>query len=81
MAADEPVASPNGAAKSAPVIKEGPGLPSAASIQKQSRFMRRKPVQITWEPVEESSDTQLIAVSVGLLVISLIVLGIALYFK
>jgi hypothetical protein len=78
---DRPEITSNGSPKAAPEIKEGPGLPSAASIQKQSKSFRNKPIQITWEPIEDSSDGLLIAVSVGLFIIAMLIVGIVVYFK
>ena len=74
------VVSTNGSTDDVAVIKEGPGLPSAASIRKQKAF-RRKPVEIKWEPVDESSDRTLLVVSIAFFGFAMLVVAIALYFK
>jgi hypothetical protein len=70
----------NGAGNVA-LIKEGPGLRSAAVIRKQGRSFQRGPIKVRWEPAEPPSDLLLIATTIGIFIFALLVVGIALYFK
>jgi hypothetical protein len=70
----------NGASNAA-LIKEGPGLRSAATVRKQGRSFQRGPIKIKWEPAEPPSDLLLIATTVGIFIFALLVVGLALYFK
>jgi len=72
---------PNGSSNKVVAIKEGPGLPSAASIRKRSEASRRKPAQIVWEPAEPTSSMILILATVGLFLFAIIIVGLALYVK
>jgi hypothetical protein len=72
---------PNGSSNKVVAIKEGPGLPSAASIRKRSEAYRRKPAQIVWEPAEPEWSMVLILATLGLLLFAIIMVALALYVK
>jgi hypothetical protein len=88
---EKPILSPSITSKdSAPVAPKvaveritqanGQPLESAASLRRRTRVMERKPVEVVWESAE-GPNILLIVSTIVLFLFSLVVIGIALYYR
>ena len=75
----EPIAEPAEIAEP-PVATKRPELRSAASLRKHRRAYNRQPIEISWEP-RENSPTAFILATVLLTAAALLLLVLALYLR
>jgi zinc-ribbon domain len=63
------------------VTQPAPGLRSAKDLRRRERVFDRAPRRIKWEPVEETSDVQLIVVTAAIVIFTVIVIALAFYLR
>lgn len=64
-----------------PVTKPAPGLRTARDIRRRERTFDRKPKQVVWEPSAVTPDLQLIVVTAGVIVFTVVVILMIIYWR
>ena len=62
-------------------MKPAPGLRTARDIRRRERAVDRRPREVVWEAVEAGPDLQLIAVTAGIIIFTVVVVLLVLYIK
>ena len=62
-----------------PASKPAPGLRTARDIRRRERTADRKPKQVVWEAVNDGPDLQLIIVTAGIIVFTIVVILLVRY--
>jgi len=81
VANDEEVAPPDEtpSAVAEPASKPAPGLRTARDIRRRERTVDRKPKEVVWETVNDGPDLQLIVVTAGIIVFTIVVILLVRY--
>ena len=62
---------------SLPAARPAPGMRSARDLRRTKRSFERKPVRIVWEPAGDGPGTQLIVITLAILVFTVVVIVLA----
>ena len=58
-----------------------PGLKSARDVRRRERVFDREPRRIKWEPVEDTSNVQLVIFTVAVVIFTLVVMALVFYLR
>jgi len=63
------------------ITQPAPGLRSARDLRRRERPTERELKRIKWEPAGTASDVQLIAVTVAIMIFTIVVIALAFYLR